>query len=103
MYVKDAARSYVALAEGLEDPSVRGEAFNFGANTTLTARAMVDRIATLMDCGDVEPVILDNAEGEIHDQSLDAAKAERLLSWTSEYDLDRGLEETIGWYRDFLA
>jgi CDP-glucose 4,6-dehydratase len=64
---------------------------------------MVDRIATLMECGDVEPEILDRAEGEIRDQSLDPAKAERLLSWTPEYDLDRGLEETIGWYRDFIA
>jgi CDP-glucose 4,6-dehydratase len=103
MYVKDAARSYLALAEGLGNPSVRGEAFNFGASTTLTAREMVDRIATLMDCGDVEPEILDRAEGEIHDQALDAAKARRLLSWSPAYDLDRGLEETIGWYRDFLA
>lgn len=103
MYVKDAARSYLALADGLEDPSVHGEAFNFGATTTLTAREMVDRIASLMGSGDVEPEILGTAEGEIHDQSLDAAKAQRLLSWRPEYDLDRGLDETIGWYRDFLA
>lgn len=103
MYVKDAARSYVTLGEALLEGSASGEAFNFGADAVLTAREVVDRVAALLGSGDVDPEILSSAEGEIHDQFLDASKARTLLSWAPEYDLDRGLGETIDWYRDFLA
>jgi CDP-glucose 4,6-dehydratase len=103
MYVKDAARSYIALCEALLARSAQGEAFNFGADAACTVREIVERIAVLMGHSDVEPEILDSAEGEIHDQFLDASKARAALSWAPDYDLDRGLAETIDWYRDFLA
>jgi len=51
----------------------------------------------------VEPLVLDAAVGEIHDQVLSAAKARAVLEWQPAYDLQQGLDETIGWYRAYLA
>ena len=56
-----------------------------------------------MGANGIEPQILDTAVGEIREQTLDASKARRLLDWEPAYDLDRGLDETIGWYRAFLG
>ncbi len=103
MYVKDAARSYVVLAEALDDPTVHGEAFNFSADATFTVREIVAKIAELMDRRDLEPEILSTAVGEIHDQTLDAAKARRVLGWAPSFDVADGLTETIDWYRGFLG
>ena len=103
MYVKDAAASYLLLAEALDDEALHGEAFNFGTDDPLTVRELVDRIGSRMGANGIEPQILDTAVGEIREQTLDASKARRLLDWEPAYDLDRGLDETIGWYRAFLG
>ena len=43
------------------------------------------------------------ASHEIEHQYLSAAKARRMLDWSPSFELDAGLERTVGWYRDFLA
>ena len=52
---------------------------------------------------DVEPKILNKAEGEIKDQYLNAAKARDVLGWTSSVSLEAGLTRTYEWYRDMLS
>ena len=102
-YVKDCARAYLRLGERLDDPGVRGEAFNFSNESPLTVLELVGVIQKLMDAGHVEPDVRDVAEGEIHSQYLSAAKAREQLGWTREFDLESGLRETIAWYRAFLG
>jgi CDP-glucose 4,6-dehydratase len=103
IYVEDVARSYMLLAAALDDGAVAGEAFNFSTETPLTVREVVDRIRTMMDREDLEPEVRGDAAGEIHDQSLSAAKARSRLGWRSQFDLEHGLRETIDWYRGFLG
>jgi CDP-glucose 4,6-dehydratase len=103
IYVRDVARAYMRLAECLDDPRVRGEAFNFSTESPLEVLALVRTIGELMDLGHVEPRVLDCATGEIHDQYLSAAKARSLLGWEPQFSLEQGLRETIEWYRAFLA
>lgn len=55
-----------------------------------------------MNKTDLEPVILNQAKNEIKHQYLSAEKARKLLNWHPEYTLEKGLEETIKWYDDFL-
>ena len=103
LYVKDAARSYVRLAEALDDERLHGEAFNFSTESPMRVDEMVARIGRLMGDGAVEPEVLDAAVGEIRDQHLDSSKAHTLLRWRPAYGLDAGLAETIDWYRAFLG
>jgi nucleoside-diphosphate-sugar epimerase len=34
--------------------------------------------------------------------TMSPEKAKRLLGWSPQYDLDRGMEATINWYKEFL-
>ena len=103
IYVKDVARAYMRLAEGLDDDRVRGEAFNFSTESPMTVLDMVTVVQKLMHCEEIEPDIRNCAEGEIRNQYLSAAKARAVLAWKPQFDLETGLRETIEWYRVFLA
>jgi len=102
-YVEDAALAYLALAERMDDPAVRGEAFNFGTETPLDVLALVRRILKLAGRESLEPVILNEASLEIPRQYLDCSKARRLLGWAPRFSLDEALGQTIEWYRRRLA
>ena len=102
IYVADVVSAYIALAEQIESPAVRGEAFNFSPETEVTVLEIVEAITRLMD-SQLEPLVLDVAKHEIKSQTLDAAKARRVLGWKPTYSLDNGLKETIPWYRTMLA
>lgn len=102
IYVKDAVEAYLRLAEALDDPPIRGQAFNFSPESRVTVLELVREIQRAMNCEDIEPTICNTASGEIRSQYLSAAKAKKLLGWSSRYHLEQGLEETIAWYREFL-
>ena len=103
IYVRDAASAYVDIAESLDKDGVAGQAFNFSDEQPRTVLELVGAIMRLMDRDDLEPVVLDRAVGEIHDQTLAAAKARSVLGWSARYTLEEGLGETIGWYRAHLG
>jgi CDP-glucose 4,6-dehydratase len=102
LYVQDAVQAYLTLAERLDEPSVRGEPFNFGMDDPKSVLEMVQAIVAVSDRLELEPVVLGNAPNEIHAQYLDSGKAHRVLDWAPRYPLEEGLRETLGWYREFL-
>lgn len=101
-YVEDGAAAYMALAEKLSrDRGLRGEAFNFSNEEPMTVLDVVGQIADTMSVG-VKPVVQNEATNEIREQYLCAAKARRVLGWRPTFSFQRGLEETISWYRGHL-
>ena len=102
-YVLDAVQAYLSLAERMDDASLWGEAFNFSNEIQMTVLDLVRALHTAMDCTDIEPLVLGEARSEIPHQFLSAEKARRLLGWQPVYDVERGLRETIDWYREFFA
>jgi CDP-glucose 4,6-dehydratase len=101
-YVEDGAAAYLLLAERLaQDPSIRGEAFNFSNETPVTVTDLVDRILRIMGSR-LTPDIRGDATNEIQSQFLDATKARTKLGWRPTFTLDAGLRRTIGWYRSAL-
>ena len=103
IYVKDVSNAYLRLAEAMDEPGIEGEGFNFSPESQVTVLQIVDKIRKLMNCSDIQPTILNQAQGEILNQYLSPEKAGRLLQWKVSFDLDRGLSETIKWYRDFFG
>jgi len=103
LYVLDAVRGYLLLAEALSEPGVRGEAFNFGTETPVTVLEMVRLLRALMGRLDLEPVVQGAASAEIDRQYLSAEKARRFLGWSPGYSLEEGLGETVAWYREHLC
>lgn len=102
VFVRDIVRAYLLLADHAAAEDVRGEAFNFSPETRVTALDMTAMIAAIMGRRDLEPVVLNQAEAEIRDQSLDCSKARRTLNWKPSYTLDEGLTETVGWYEEYF-
>ena len=103
IYVKDVARAYMRLGECLDNFQVCGEAFNFSTESPMSVLELVAVIQGLMGCERIEPDIQNRVEGEIRTQYLSAAKARDILNWQPAFDLESGLGETVGWYRDFFA
>ena len=103
LYVRDAAAAYADLADALGEGKAAGRAFNFSDESPLTVMKLVSTITRLMDKNGIEPIVLDEAVGEIHDQVLSAAEARAVLGWRARHALDEGLTETIEWYRTYLG
>jgi CDP-glucose 4,6-dehydratase len=101
IYVADVVSAYLALAEQIDSPGVRGQAFNLSPETQVSVFEIVQTISLIMR-SHLEPIVLDVASHEIKDQTLDSSKARRVLGWRAEWTLDAGLRETIEWYRRTL-
>jgi CDP-glucose 4,6-dehydratase len=102
-YVEDAAAAYLTLAEQIDRPEVAGCAFNFSLESSVSALELVQTIQAVMSAGQLAPVVLATARGEITRQSLSARRARSVLGWSPKYDLKTGLAKTVEWYRAFLA
>jgi len=102
IYVRDVISAYILLAERCTEDGVRGEAFNFSTGNKNTVLEIVEAIGKTMATA-VDPVIENSARMEIINQTLDSTKARKRLAWSSQWDLDRGLQETVAWYRAFLS
>jgi CDP-glucose 4,6-dehydratase len=103
VYVQDVVEAYLLLAQRVGDAGVRGEAFNFSPERPVSVLEIAERLQSLMGRPDLAPVILNQARAEIRDQFLDSSKARTLLDWRPQFSLDRGLGETIEWYKAFLG
>lgn len=103
VYVRDIALFYMHLAEAMENPAIHGEAFNYSTESQLSVLDITNLILRLMGRDDLEPVILNEAKGEIPHQYLSAEKARRMLEWSPRYSLDDAMSETIDWYRAYIG
>ncbi len=102
IYIEDAVDAYLTLAEKMADRAIHGEAFNFSNEVQLTVLDLVKRILALMERSDLEPIVLGQAQNEIVHQYLSSAKSRVRLGWKPRFGLERGLEQTIAWYREFF-
>jgi CDP-glucose 4,6-dehydratase len=100
LYVEDAARAYLAIAESLGQGRAGGEAFNAGWGQPVSVGEVAAKICALAG-SDLEPDIrgAGTPGGEIDRQWLDSTKLHRLTGWKPEVDLDEGLSRTLEWYR----
>jgi CDP-glucose 4,6-dehydratase len=101
LYVEDAARAYLAIADALDRDDVRGEAFNAGGGRPYAVGEIVGLVVRLAG-SDVEPDIqgAGNPEGEIDRQFVDPTKLRERTGWGPQVGLEDGLERTIAWYRE---
>jgi len=94
LYVKDVVNGYLMLAGNIE--KVKGEAFNFGSEETMTVLDLIETIEKTLKT----PVlykILNTAKNEIPYQSLDYEKVKK-LGWKPKYMLKNTIVGMVDWY-----
>lgn len=102
VYVKDIVSAYLFLAQKMKNPKLYGEAFNFSNESPMSVIELLKLISKITKVK-VNYKILNQAKFEIKHQYLCASKARKVLGWKSKYSLERGLKDTISWYRDYLS
>lgn len=100
LYIKDIVNAYMYMLNNINKEGVVGNAFNFGTGIATDIETVVNKIKSIMKCEDITSVVQKSDVSEILVQQLDATKAFERLGWKAEYSLDKGLEETIDWYRN---
>lgn len=96
LYVKDVVAGYLLLANNIE--KVKGEAFNFGSNETLSVLELIKLIEKILK-KKIKYEILNTAKNEIPYQSLDWRKINRLLKWKPKYIVRSSLFSIFAWYK----
>lgn len=93
VFVKDVARAFV-----LAQKKTSSDKFNISTAKESSVNQILEKIAEKMDM----KIFGKHAEaksGEQRRSCLDNSLAQKELGWYPEYDLDRGVSETVNWFR----
>jgi CDP-glucose 4,6-dehydratase len=104
IYAEDAVEAYLAIAKSLDDPAMRGRAWNAGAGKPYPVLEIVQRLIAVSG-RDAEPDIQGEGTpaGEIDRQFLDSSRIRDELGWEARRGLDEGLRETWAWYERHIG
>jgi len=98
-FVKDTAMGFLKAAES---EGTSGEIVNLGSNFEISIADLAQKIASIMG----RPLMIESREERIRPEKSEVErlwasndKAKQLFGWTPAWSLDRGLEETISWFR----
>lgn len=82
-------------------PRAIGEVFNVGTSIETSVNDLADLIKVFIP--DIEFVYVPERDiDNIRRRSVDIEKIHSSLGWAPQYNMKRGLEKTIDWYRNFL-
>jgi len=96
LYVKDVVDGYLLLAKNIN--KVKGEAFNFGSNETLSVLEVIKLIEKTLK-KKINYKILNTAKNEIPYQSLDYSKIKKALGWNPKESIKSTVKKIIEWYQ----
>jgi len=98
IYVDDLIRA-VRLAATVE--GVGGEIFQIATSAETTVQELLDRLLPVLASAglkDVEVRYTEARRGEVRRNYADTTKAERMLGWRAEMELEEGLRRTVEWF-----
>lgn len=95
IFVKDTAR---AFAMAYESEATRGQIINLGSGKEISMKHLVERISAYFGYdGEIE--FHPARPADVQRLCASAALAKRLIGFEPEVDFDRGLKETLDWYK----
>lgn len=94
VYVKDAAKAFMLAQE----KKVSGE-FNIGTGIETNVNEIFEKIAAATG-KNIAPLYCPAKPGEQKRSCLNWQKAKKYLGWSPEYNLDKGIAETVKWFRN---
>jgi UDP-glucose 4-epimerase len=87
----------VAMTAG---PDAFGRVFNIGQGQRYSLLDLVDRLAAIIDVGDVAPVFEPERRGDIKHSQADIGGARAVLGYEPSVSFDEGLRQTVDWIED---
>jgi CDP-glucose 4,6-dehydratase len=104
LYVEDAVEAYLLLAENLHsNPALGGEAFNFSIGMPTSLLELSQQLLRIMGRSDLAPIMQNTEAQEVQMQALSTKKAREILGWTPNFKLEKGLTQTVSWYRKYFS
>ena len=85
----------------LADGGALGEVFNIAYGGRVYLNNLYGKICKLLEV-DIQPIYGTERPGDIKHSNADISKAENILGYHPEYDVDKGLEKAIEWYKENL-
>ncbi|MBF0595046.1 MAG: CDP-glucose 4,6-dehydratase [Candidatus Omnitrophica bacterium] len=104
-HVLEPLSGYLTLAVRLlEDPVKFAGAYNFGpaAGSIRTVKDVVDGVVAAWGSGSINVCPEPNAPHEAGLLHLNCDKAYQVLGWSSRWDADQTIRETVAWYKEML-
>jgi UDP-glucose 4-epimerase len=92
IYVKDVVRAFIQAL----DHRAKG-AYNIAGGKGISINELFRQVSDIMGV-DVEPLHGEPRPGDVRHSTADITRAKRDLRYEPEYDIRRGLEETIEWF-----
>ncbi len=102
LYVNDAVRGMISLAENCHRKDVGGKSITFASGMLST----IQEITRIVKNEFPLPIDIqfDNQPFEDRDHpELNIHSAHELLGWSPEYSLEKGIRETIPWYQNYFS
>ena len=91
----------VNLKACLADKEALGEVFNIAYGGRVYLNDLYWKICKLLKVV-IQPVYGPERPGDIKHSNADISKAKKILGYNPEYDVDKGLEKAIEWYKENL-
>jgi len=101
-YVKDIVEGFIKI---MKTSDLEGEILNIGSGAEISIRDLADKIASLMNVKieiKEEDIRKRPKKSEVERLVCNSDKMRRLTCWMPKYSLDKGLKETIKWFRENL-
>ena len=95
-YIKNAVEANLKAC--LADKETLGDVFNIAYGGRVYLNDLYWKICKLLKV-DTQPIYGPERPGDIKHSNADISKAKNILGYHPEYDIDRGLEKTIEWYK----
>ena len=96
VYVKD-----VVSANVLAMNAGAGGTYNIGTGIETDVNKVYDKLESELKTG-IKPIHSDEVPGEVRHVALDCGLIRRELGWNPEYDLEKGVGETVKYYREII-
>lgn len=101
-HIRDLVRGLIRAAESLHARHAsKGEAINLGSGYPVSVQTLTRLISRCYDGQEREPCFCGEPVLPSPIRYLDIRKAERLLGWQPQVELQAGLNETLAWYQRF--
>ncbi len=101
IFIEDIIGAYLTIIENIQ--RVKGEIFNIGTEIQTTIDELVNMIKKITHSS-IKPKYGQIKPAQIEPKSwiADISKIKKILNWQTKYNLEKGLETDIKWFRENL-